>query len=75
MLGGPLLELPDFFLGLLFMRDGEESLEFLDDNIEAAPGLVIAIDVQGYESEIIVFLHQTRSPEDLGLEVAITIDD
>ena len=75
MLGGPLPELPDLFLGLLFMRDGEEGLEFLDDNIEAAPGLVIAIDVQGYESEIFVLLHQTRRPEDLGLEVAITVDD
>lgn len=75
MLGGPLPEIPDLFLGLFLMRDGEESLEFLDDNIEAAPGLVITIDVQGYESEIIVLLHQTRCPEDLSLEVAITIDD
>ena len=75
MLSGPLPELPDLFLGLLFMRDGEESLEFLDDYIKAAPGLVIAIDVQGYESEIIVLLHQTRRPEDLGLKVAITIYD
>jgi hypothetical protein len=45
MLGGPLPELPDLFLGLLFMRDREESLEFLDDNIEAAPRLVIVVDV------------------------------
>ncbi len=75
MFGGPLPELPDLFLGLFFMRDGEESLEFLDDNIEAAPRLVLIIDVQGYESEIIVLLHQTRRPEDLGLEMTITIDD
>ena len=37
--------------------------------------MVLIIDVQGHESEIVVLLHQTRRPKDLGLEVAITIDD
>jgi hypothetical protein len=31
--------------------------------------------MQGHESEIVVLLHQTRRPKDLGLEVAITIND
>jgi len=74
LLCGPLFELPNLFLSFLLVRDWQQSLEFLDNHIEAAPRLIFLVDMQWYKSEVMVFLHQASGPKNLGLQSAISID-